>query len=242
VPGTGSFDRLSAERLSELIVQSEQELPPFQERYQQQTASLLASGQALKPFTAHLLAAPGTATWFTNLDRKLQEWASVAGIPPHESFFHPDLRSHGAGNTKPRLTFWTSTSLTSHTSSWLHYLRWGEDRQDPPYPRWRVEVSPSARVYEIHGPQAWHRLCLAYPAPSSMAYHTDQSDALIEPDWQAVSQDWDGIHLSVGGALTTERVRWGTPGRQTHLFGWSVESTAWLRWVFGRVEPLPDGS
>jgi hypothetical protein len=242
VPGKGYFAQLSAERLSELIVQGEQNLTPFQESYQQQADMLLASGLALRPFAAHFLAAPGTATWFTGLDRKRQEWVSSTGLPPHVSSFHPDLRSYGAGNTKPRQTLWTSTSLTACTSSWLHYLRWREDRRDPPYPRWHLEVLPSARVYEIHGPQAWQSLCLAYPAPSCMAYPICRSDALIEPDWQAVSQDWDGVHLSVGGLLTTERVRWGTPGIQTHLFGWSVESTAWLRWVFSSVERLPDVS
>lgn len=242
VPGPGYFDRLSAERLSELLVQCEQDFTPFHDRYQWQADLLLASGLALRPFATPFLAAPGTAIWFTDLDRKRQEWASVGGIPPHGSFFHPDLRAQGAGNTKPRGAFWTSTSLTAHTSSWTHYLRWGEDPQEPPYFRWQVEVSPSAHVYEVHEPHAWHRLCLAYPAPSCLAYSTSRPDALIEPDWQAVSQDWDGIHVSVGGLLTTERVRWGTPGRQTHLFGWCVESTAWLRWVFRRVEPLPDGS
>ncbi len=198
VPVKGYFDHLSAERLSELIVQWENDFTPFHDRYQWQADILLASGLALRPFAAPFLAAPGTVTWFADLDRKRQEWASVGGIPPHESFFHPGLRSHGAGNTKPRLTFWTSTSLTAHTSSWLHYLRWGEDRQAPPYARWRVEVSSSARVYEIHGPQAWQRLCLAYPAPSCLAYPTSRPDMLIEPDWQAVSQDWDGVHVSVG--------------------------------------------
>lgn len=242
VPGKGSFDQLSPERLSELIVKCEQNLTPFQESYQQQADTLLASGLVLRPFAAHLLAAPGTAAWFTDLDRKRQEWVSSTGLPPQISSFHPDLRSYGAGNTKPRQTLWTSTSLTAYASSWLHYLRWGEDRRDPPYPRWHVEVLPSARVYEIHGPQAWQNLCQAYPSPSCMAYPICRSDALIEPDWQTVSQDWDGVHLSVGGLLTTERVRYGTPGIQTHLFGWSVESTAWLRWVFSSVERLPDGS
>jgi hypothetical protein len=240
VPNKGYFEQLSPERLSELIVQCGQDLTPFQESYQQQVDVLLASGLALRPFAAHLLAAPGTATWFTGLDRKRQEWLSSTGLPPQESSFHPDLRSYGAGNTKPRQTLWTSTSLTAHTSGWLHYLRWGEDHRAPPYLRWHMEVLPSARVYEIHGPQTWQSLCLAYPAPSCMAYPRCRSDDLIEPDWQAVSQDWDGVHLSVGGLLTTERVRWGTPGRQTHLFGWSVESTAWLRWVFHNVERLPD--
>ena len=99
----------------------------------------------------------------------------------------------------------------------------------------------TARVYEVHGPQAWQALCLAYPAPSRLAYPVETPAALIEPDWQGVARDWDGIHLSVGGLLTTERVRWGRSGAQTHLFGWGVESTVWLRWVFGSVERLPDG-
>ena len=243
VPGTDYFDQLSAERLSELIIQCEQYFTPFNDRYLWQADILQTAGLALEPFVKPFLAAPGTTNWFTDLDRHRQEWASaLVGFPPHESFFHPDLRAYGAGNTKPRLTFWTSTSLTAHSSSWTYYLHSGEDRQEAAYSRWHVEVASSARVYEVHGPQAWQRLCLTYPAPSCLAYPICRPDALIEPDWQAVSQDWDGVHLSVGGLLTTERVRWGIPGRQTHLFGWSVESTAWLRWVFHRVESLPDGS
>lgn len=242
VPSDGYFDQLSADRLSELLVQCEEDFTPFNDRYQWQADTLVASGLALRHFAAPFLTAPGTADWFTDLDRQQQEWVSLAGIPPYESFFHPDLRAYGAGNTKPRQTFWTSTSLTASTSSWTHYLRWGEYLQEPPHPRWRVEVLPSARVYEIHGPHAWHSLCLAYPAPSCMGYPICRPDALIEPDWQAVSQDWDGVHVSMGGLVTTERVRWGTIGQQTHLFGWSVESTAWFRWVFRRVESLPDGS
>jgi hypothetical protein len=243
VPSKGYFDQLSAERLSELIAQCETGLTPFHDGYPHEAEVLVASGPALRPFAAPLLAAPGTATWFCDLDRDRQEWVSRMGAPPQASFFQADLRAYGAGNTKPRRTLWTSTSVTARTSSWLQYFPISGEvgGWDPPYPRWRLEVVPAARVYEIHGPQAWNNLCLAYPAPSCMAYPTCRPDSLIEPDWQAVSQDWDGVHLSIGGLLTTERVRWGTPATQTHLFGWSVESTAWLRWVFGSTERLLDG-
>lgn len=243
VPRADDCAPLSAERLCELVVQCEVDLHPFDDEYPRTANILVASGTALRPFVAPLLAAPGTATWFSDLDRDRQEWVSRAGIAPQVALFHPDLSPYGAGNTKPRRTLWTSTSVTARTSSWLQYLPISGEvgRWDPPYPRWRVAVVPSARVYEIHGPQAWHRLCLAYPAPSCMAYPTCRPDALIEPDWQAVSQDWDGVHLSMGGLLTTERVRWGMPGHETHLFGWEVESTAWLRWVFVSVERLLDG-
>jgi hypothetical protein len=243
VPSKGYFDPLSAERLSELIAQCETGLTPFHDGYPHEADVLVASGPALRPFAAELLAAPGAATWFRDLDRNRQEWVCRTSAPPQASSFRPDLQAYGAGNTKPRRTLWTSTSVTERTSSWLQYVPISEDagRWSPPYPRWQLEVLPSARVYEIHGPASWNNLCLAYPAPSCMAYPTCRPDALIEPDWQAVSQDWDGVHLSIGGLLTSERVRWGTPGQETHLFGWSVESTAWLRWVFGSVERLLDG-
>ena len=237
---SGCFDLLSAERLSELTAQCEADLTPYWDGYQQQTEVLLAASASLRPFAEHLLQAPGTATWFADLDRKWQEWMSSASPAPEQSSFHPDLRPYGAGITKPRRALWTSTSVGEGSSGWLHSLPWREDRWEPSYHRWCLELLPTARVYEVHGPRAWQALCLAYPAPSRLAYPIETPAALIEPNWQAVAQDWDGIHLSTGGLLTTERVRWGRPGAQTHLYGWGVESTVWLRWVFGSVERLPD--
>lgn len=238
---SGCFDLLPSESLSELIVQCETVLTPYWDGYQQQAEALLASSAALRPFAEYLLQAPGTATWFADLDRMRQEWMSTASPAPSESSFHPDLHPFGAGITKPRSTLWTSTSVGESSSGWLHSLRWGEDRREPPYHRWRLEVLPAARVYEVHGPRDWQVFCLSYPAPSRLAYPVETPADLIEPNWQAVAQDWDGIHLSTGGLLMTERVRWGRPGAQTHLYGWGVESTVWLRWVFGRVERFPDG-
>ena len=238
---SGCFDSLTPERLSELIAQCGAELTPYWHGYQKQAEALLASGASLRRFAEDLLHAPGATTWFADLDRKQQEWIASIGLAPSESEFHPDLHAYGAGITKPRRAFWTSTSLGESSSGWLHYLRWGEDRREPPYDRWRLEVLPEARIYEVHGPRAWQALCLSYPAPSRLAYPIETPAALIEPNWQAVAQDWDGIHLSTGGLLTTERVRWGRPDAQTHLYGWAVESTVWLHWVFGRIERLPDG-
>lgn len=188
-----------------------------------------------------LLDAFAAADWFTNLDRNRQVWIARDNRPAEPNSFSADLRPFGAGITKPRRVLWTSASVGSCPSGWIHYLRWGEDGREPPYHPWRLQVSSSARIYEIHEPQSWHTLCLMYPASSSQPYpFPTPSKFLIEPDWQAVAHDWDGIHLSLGGLLTTERVVWGKPKAQTHLFGWQVESTAWLRWVFDRVERLPD--
>jgi hypothetical protein len=134
---SGCFDRLSAERLSELIVQCEAYLTPYWDGYQQQAEVLLASSASLRPIADHLLQAAGTGIWFAELDRQRQEWMSTTDRAPDASSFHPDLHSYGAGITKPRRALWTSTSVGEGSSGWLHYLRWGEDRREPPYLRWR---------------------------------------------------------------------------------------------------------
>ena len=138
-----------------------------------------------------------------NLNRDRQEWVSRTGIAPQATLFHPDLHSYGAGNTKPRHALWTSTSVTVRTSSWLQYLPISGEvgHWEPPYPRWRLEVVPAARVYEIHGPQAWNNLCLALPLlRRAWRMPTCRPDALIEPDWQAVSQGV-GRRSSVGWGI-----------------------------------------
>ncbi|RAQ94740.1 hypothetical protein A4R35_04275 [Thermogemmatispora tikiterensis] len=293
------------------------ELTPYAVSYPQQVEVLLSAGPALRPFAPHLLAAPGAANWFSDLDRQHQEWVSVTGQPPQAAAFVPDLRPWGAGITKPRQALWTSTSLSESSSNWLHYLRLRSEPPflDPPFRRWRLFVAPSARVYEIHGPQDWHDLCRAYPALSSLpgarqlhADHgsrpvlvellpllaspqaarqgrgtrlpgrrpglsfrlpgtfwrwrrlltahraasarpefpsgsgtADAEETFIEPDWRAVARDWDGVHLSLGGFLSSEGVIWGSPEEgHAHLFGWGTESTLWLHWAFEGVEPLPD--
>lgn len=236
----GYFDLLSPQHLSELIVQCGWDLTPYRVDYWYQTEALLTYGSSLRPFAVRMLEAPGTAGWFADLDRKRQEWVSSDDLMPQLSSFHPDLRPVGSGITKTRSTLWTSTNVSDCSSGWLHYLRKGTERRPPPYHRWHLEVLPTARIYEVHGPQEWHTLCLSYPAPSCLAYQVKLPVMFIEPNWQAVVQDWDGIHVSVGGLLTTERVIWGEPGAQTHLFSWDVESTMWLRWAFGRVERLLD--
>lgn len=62
--------------------------------------------------------------------------------------------------------------------------------------------------------------------------------ARVDPDWSKVVRDWDGVHLSTGGYLTTEDVSFQREGVKTELRGWNMESTVWLRWAFSSVEAL----
>ena len=60
------------------------------------------------------------------------------------------------------------------------------------------------RVFEIHGPSDWHNLSVRYPAKVT------EDDRLV-PNWGAVAEEWDGVHLSLGGLLTAEQNRYESP-------------------------------
>ena len=64
-------------------------------------------------------------------------------------------------------------------------------------------------------------------------------DRHVLPDWEAVAQDFDGVHLSWAGFLTTEGyVSDLSVGGVTMLRYWSSERMLWLADVFGDPVPL----
>lgn len=138
-----------------------------------------------------------------------------------------------------------------------------------PVKQWRLRVSDAARVYEINGATDWHWLCAEYPAKSARdASDPEASDAAgwgkyplaglagdsdergfatdienwLTPNWSAVAEDWDGVHLTLGGLLTAEKVRVVSDAGWSMLRFWDMEQTMWLRWAFDDVERLADRS
>jgi hypothetical protein len=103
---------------------------------------------------------------------------------------------------------------------------------DPPLVRYRVAAAPDLRVYEVDGPRAWHDLCVRYPAAGE--------DGRLVPGWGTFAQDWDGVHLTLGGLLTADQVRVESDAGWTELALWEFEQTHWLRWGFESIERLPD--
>jgi hypothetical protein len=68
---------------------------------------------------------------------------------------------------------------------------YGDYQLESPLVRYCLRASLTAQVFEIDGPQAWYRLCAAYPTPGD--------DGRLVPNWAAVARDWDAVHLSFGG-------------------------------------------
>jgi len=102
---------------------------------------------------------------------------------------------------------------------------------------WPLTPRAGARVYEVDGPAAWASLVTRYPLDVSRSRRHDWWRATgwtgrwLIPDYQAVAVDYDAVHVSVLGYLTTAGVaiQAGADGEaRTLLAGWDPDATWWL--------------
>lgn len=159
---------------------------------------------------------------------------------------------------------YTST-LVKGASSWkallnedFHSIR--SRKGTAPIPHYRLNACESAHIYEIRSPLDWHRLCVNYPAicfpnandygrqldkiyplkPTSKGTNEFKLGNWLTPDWHAVSNDYDAIHLTFGGLLTSDKVRVESDEGWSMNRIWDAEQTLWFRWMFESIERLPD--
>ncbi len=193
-----------------------------------------------------LIEHPGTAWWFDDVDLQAQTWLSVHGTP--DKFIYgtpPDTMAWQQPGNPPRP--WeryaqkpygnqiTSTLYGPYVTSKLvaYDNRVGDYDCTFPLAWWSVRFLEGVRVYEIHGPSDWHDLCVSYPARG-------REDDRLVPNWGAASEEWDGVHLSLGGLLTAEQNRYESPAGWTMLDAWHAEQTYWLRALKTETKRRPD--
>ncbi|GAA1161570.1 hypothetical protein [Nesterenkonia sandarakina] len=72
----------------------------------------------------------------------------------------------------------------------------------------RLWIPRSPRVFEVHTSEDWAQLCRDFPLEVTGEKRHDwyrttgRSGRWVIPDWQAVAQQYDGVHLSVAGYLS----------------------------------------
>jgi len=100
----------------------------------------------------------------------------------------------------------------------------------------------SARVLEIEGPEAWADLCRRHPLDVTASRRHDwyrvtgRDGRWVQPDWESVAREADGVHLSVGGYLRgATRLIPVDDERASVIGGWAPDATYWL------ARPLPGG-
>lgn len=119
---------------------------------------------------------------------------------------------------------------------------------------WPLTATAPRRVLEIHRPGDWVALVDRYPLDVTAARRYDwyrvsgRLGRWLIPDWPAVAADWDAVHVSVAGYLTTATRALPLPDAAgaTMLAGWDPDETWWLTDVLQHAGPpehwtCPDG-
>ena len=119
---------------------------------------------------------------------------------------------------------------------------------------WPLRPRAGVRIYEVDGPAAWAALVARFPLEVTRSRRHDwwratgQSGRWLIPDYQAVAREYDAVHVSVLGYLTTAGVAVPVPASsakaaapadgetRTLLAGWDPDATWWLTDVLS-----PDG-
>ena len=218
----------------------------YRSGYESIASGVMALAEEKTDQARTLIEHPGTAWWFESVDLNRQAWLSVQGTPDKFVYGTPP-NANGWRSPRNPSARWecyaqkplgnqhTSTLYEPHlTSQLIAYCEWvGDYRCEFPLAWWVMSFPQDARVFEIHSPSDWHELCVQYPARGT------EDDRLV-PNWGAVSEEWDGVHLSLGGLLTTEQGRYESPAGWTMLESWHAEQTYWLRSLEIDSKRLPD--
>ena len=204
----------------------------------------LARGKAAQ--ARALIEHPGAAWWFDDVDLRAQAWLSIHGTPdkfiygtppdtmawnrpanPSRSWERYAQQPLGNQSTSTLYGPYLTSELVARDERVGDYLCW------LPLAWWSMRFLEDVRVFEIHGPSDWHDLCVRYPTRGT------ENDRLA-PNWGAVAEEWDGVHLSLGGLLTAEQNRYESPAGWTFLDAWHAEQTRWLRALRTETKRRPD--
>lgn len=105
---------------------------------------------------------------------------------------------------------------------------------------WPVQVLERARIFEIKEPADWVYLVGRYPVDVSATTKrsdwwraTNRDGKWLMPDWERIALEWDAVHLTVLGYLTTaSRVLYLDDDYATILAGAQPGFAYWLSNVF----------
>ncbi|GAB3269784.1 hypothetical protein [Arthrobacter pigmenti] len=98
-----------------------------------------------------------------------------------------------------------------------------------------IPVRGVGRTYEVHSVDDWVWLCRAYPLEVTASRRHDwfrvtgRDGRWVIPDWERVAVEWDAVHLTVMGYLSSAtRILQVDADTATVIAGWDPDSTIWL--------------
>lgn len=189
-----------------------------------------------------LVRAPGARWWWDPIDRARQ--TLLSGVVPSmpkaaSSQVDPDVLSAADWRIPRQLT--TSTMVSADMPAVELCDPEVIERLPEPVGCWRTTVSADVTVYEIGSPDDWRQLCERYPReitlPTEFRKWDANARAALVPDWPNVARDWDGLHLCIGGLLSTAGLPIQTGDLVCLLEDVDTELTTWFNPRF-RVDDL----
>jgi hypothetical protein len=192
--------------------------------------------------TSRLLARLGAAApqiVSGSLDRCSQYWISTekfSWLKPRDPHLSEEkfvvAGKDSAPSTKPfHLGLYTYTGFAGSYGMWRVYIERAVSGTgfERPWHVWKICASPSARVWEVTTASAWADLSMRYPLIEN---------GLIYPDWTAIAEDYDAVHLTAMAVAAIQGVRVSTEMGLLAPSYWDVESTLWLRWRFDALSEV----
>ncbi len=194
---------------------------------------LLLSGATRYEVAAEQLSrASGAAWWWSDADRGAQVMLTATATPPDVR----ELARRCEESLEDRswhlpLGVVTSTALPGLPATALA-------NPDCVIPGgtvhcWKAHLPGSTRIYDVHAPSDWIRLCEEHPRATALPddwrrWGIDAPFALW-PDWRSAATEWDAIHISMAGLLTTVGLPIGQGLHAVLLEGEiDTEFTTWL--------------
>ena len=205
-------------------------LNPWSGSFDRAVPAVLSRGSDLNGLAREVTAHPNSRWWTTPFDRSRQ--VLVSDETPHSTASQaasPESLAHWEAYAQRPLGWRMSSTLSGGYSCLDTVIAAGEgDWMEPEtYRRFAAQVDESVRILEISTPADWHALCAAFPCfnqdPNSPA-----GAGSLSPDWDHVAAQWDGVHLTFLGLLTTPFVRYSSAAGTTMLWSWDTEGTVWL--------------
>ena len=214
---------------------------PWRAEHEWIIREVLARGALLRELARDVLSHPGSGWWSEPFNSARQVLLINEDNPRPR-------RRHGRRKNswfetyaqRPDGNRLTST-LRGDFSSMDYAMSWGVGDwcEVEHSKRVRASIDPSARVYEVNSPEDWHRLCARWP--SKDVHPNSPVPRTIAPDWGGLSSEYEGVHLSFLGLLTTPSVPITSKAGRSMMWSWEQEGTFWLDTPLlkGGV-PLPD--
>lgn len=218
--------------------------------------TLEAAREELRPVAELIAGLPEAAWWWDPVARDSQRWLAErnTGLPRGDRL---SLGLRRAAEKSVEQGWWASELIDSDVPRTTRGDIPGAQAISLACPEgfeifgdlkqiWSIRIDRDARVYEVAGIEDWAALARNYPYHLPVGYGRDwvrwtgKQGTWVIPDWVAVSQDWDGVHVSLGGYLEAAYRAANAGGGFTLLAGWNPDETLRLNDVVSSTDLLGD--